>query len=200
MVGYCEQYHYHYPYTRGTKIILWRGTQMRLKIFDHIIIMNSNHLGQWQFNQGLPQMKCKVQSLHLVFWQHMSPKWFKKNTPQFGFQNTLLTLLVSNVWSSFHGNHNTLVSNPFNNNGTRVKFHLEFFGTLFTSPLNENTSIQKIVKNESRKNFKHILKFHTRPNSDVKIVDYYRKEMFHPNFHFDSYQYFFQQLMHSHVE
>jgi hypothetical protein len=36
-------------------IILQRGTQTRLKIFDHIIIMNMNRFYQWQFKQQWPQ-------------------------------------------------------------------------------------------------------------------------------------------------
>jgi hypothetical protein len=48
------------------------------------------------------------------------------------------------------------------------------FWNIVHIPLNEKKSIQKNVRNENEKNFQHILKFHTRPNSDIKVVDYYK--------------------------
>jgi len=59
------------------------------------------------------------------------------------------------------------------------------FWNIIHIPLNENKLIQKNFRNEHKKNFQHILKFHTKPNFDVKVIDCCRKEMFHPSFHFD---------------
>ncbi len=63
------------------------------------------------------------------------------------------------------------------------KIFTKCLGTLFMSP-NEKEPIQKKFKHKHGQNFHHILKFHTRPNSNVKVVECCKKEMFHSNFHF----------------
>jgi len=56
-------------------------------------------------------------------------------------------------------------------------------GALFTSP-NENELIHKIFRHEHWKNLQHILKFHTRPNCNVKLFKCLHKKILHSNFNF----------------
>ncbi len=62
---------------------------------------------------------------------------------------------------------------------------ISHFGALFTSPI-ENESIHEIFKHVHWKNFQHILKFHTRPNCDIKLFKCLHKRIphFSSNFHF----------------
>ncbi len=57
------------------------------------------------------------------------------------------------------------------------------FGTLFTSP-NENELIQETFKHEHGKNFQYILKFHTRPNYNMKLLKCLTNKILHSSFNF----------------
>jgi hypothetical protein len=110
--------------------------------------MNLNYFGQWQFNQGWPQMRCQVQPLHLLFWQNLSLELFKERNysildlEAFWWVHCQLVRFDPPSHKVAHDTHNTHVSNLLNDNRTWGCNFTRHFGTLFMSP-NENESIQK---------------------------------------------------------
>jgi len=79
-----------------------------------------------------------------------------------------------------HGKHNTLVSNPLNDNGTRVKFH-QMSWNIVHIPKWKQTNLQARAW---EKILAHPQVWCMRPNSNVKIVEHHRKEMLHSSSHF----------------
>jgi hypothetical protein len=135
-------------------IIFQRKTQMKLWMFDHIVIMNSNCLRQQQFNWRWPQMRCKVQPLHLVLLQYFSLEIFKKKITQLRIQKHLVGFIVMFDFRSrkvVHNKHNTLVSNPLIIMGPGWNF-IRHFKTLSMSP-NETNQSKKNSRMSMGRNF-----------------------------------------------